>query len=122
MHAICDNGHVVGFSNHRGDRMPRTCSVCQAPLHKATYDFTANTYRRLEPTATNTRRTFERCALCGKRRAIPGGGRRVEVTEMYGYYEGHGILGTIWKTKLVEQGKMVCWFHQPVKITQGEKP
>lgn len=108
--AICDNKHVMHWSNRRGSHLSEMrCpqANCGLPLHQARYDYETKTYVMRESVGAVGRK-FEHCAICGKRRSVPGGGRRVEYDTVYFADWPHQT-----EEKTIKAGSVVCWHHTP---------
>lgn len=111
--AICDCGKVRHWRNQRGTRLADLRCECGRPLRRAVY--TPDGWRPAPAEGATKGRKMECCALCGRRRSVPGGGRRLEQAQSFQVYRR---AGGIWEaarreTVMVPAGAVVCRFHSP---------
>ena len=98
------------WRNTRGSSIAGQMCECGGAIVAAVFDETTQTYAPRSTQSKTTGRKFETCVVCGKRRTIPGGGRRVEVDTSYPVRIGR--FGDYRDFLLsVRAGDMVCWHH-----------
>lgn len=100
------------WRNTRGSSISGQTCECGGQIVAAVFDEATQKYSPRGNQSKNTGRKFEHCALCGKRRTIPGGGRRVEKDSLWHVVVGNYSEG--WKDYYasVKAGSIVCWSHE----------
>lgn len=123
--ALCECGKAVHWRNQRGVRLADLhCECGKAGLKAATWTKTGYVLR--EPSAP--RGAMCKCAICGRRRRVPGGGKLLkEATQFRVYFSNTGAqyLATEYReeTRDLKEGDVVCWHHSPTSpIFLGARP
>lgn len=100
------------WRNTRGSRITGQTCECGGKIVAAVFDEAAQKYVPRGNQSKITGRKFERCALCGKRRTVPGGGRRIEQDDLFPVVVGNYREG--WKDYYVSvrAGSVICWSHE----------
>lgn len=117
--AICECGKTRHWRNQRGARLADLRCECGKPMRRAVWS--SDGYVAAPNEGATKGRKMECCALCGRRRSVPGGGVRLaQDTEFQVHYRGSPHGQNV--ARMVPAGVVVCWVHSPDYPVLVERP
>lgn len=114
--ALCECGKAVHWRNRRGMKLADVRCECGRTGLKAAKMAPEGGYVVRESSAP--RGTMCKCALCGRRRRVPGGGVALKEPTIFRVYfsnTGSRLLATDYseEERPLQAGDVVCWHHSP---------
>lgn len=108
--AICECGKTYQWRNQRGSRLADHRCECGKRLRRAVW--TPDGWAPAPAKVQREMPQLEACAVCGRRRSVPGGGVRLaSETVFHVQYEGEAYRTP--EARVVPAGAVVCWSHSP---------